>query len=122
MRSCILVVFSEQSAIKQEEETKEGQDEEEEEKALGPLGLKQEGLGRLSKAQKRRDKKADKEKEREEEIRRQEEENRTGVRQLEQDSIKARLTARGLTIKEVSRGSRRVSGPGWWPGASPSRR
>jgi ATPase subunit of ABC transporter with duplicated ATPase domains len=80
--------------------------EEEEEKALGPLGLKQEKQGgRQSKAQKRRDKKADKEREREEEIRQQEEANRHGVRQLEQEAIKKRLTERGLVIKEVSLGS-----------------
>ena len=50
-------------------------------------------VGRVSKAQKRRDAKARKEKERREEIERQEEENKFGARQVETDAIAARLKA-----------------------------
>ena len=50
-------------------------------------------VGRVSKAQKRRDAKARKEKERREEIERQEEENKFGARQVEADAIAARLKA-----------------------------
>ena len=50
-------------------------------------------VGRVSKAQKRRDAKARKEKERREEIERQEEENKFGARQVESDAIAARLKA-----------------------------
>jgi len=56
---------------------------------------------RISKAQKRRDKKAEKEKERLEDISRQEEENKLGQRHIEAEKIKAILSARGLKIKDI---------------------
>lgn len=56
---------------------------------------------RVSKAQKRRDKKAEKEKERDEDIARQEEENKNGLRHLETEKIKALLASRGLKVKDI---------------------
>ena len=56
---------------------------------------------RVSKAQKRREKKADKEEERRRDIERQEEENLTGARTREQEKIKELLEARGLKLAEV---------------------
>lgn len=56
---------------------------------------------RVSKAQRRRDKKVQKEKDRLAEIERQDELNQTGARQVEIDKLAALLKARGLTIHEV---------------------
>lgn len=56
---------------------------------------------KVSKAQKRRDKKAEKEKERLEDIDRQEEENKLGQRNIETEKIKAILEARALKIKDI---------------------
>jgi len=56
---------------------------------------------KVSKAQKRRDKKAEKEKERLEDIDRQEEENKLGQRHIETEKIKAILEARALKIKDI---------------------
>jgi len=56
---------------------------------------------RVSKAQKRRDKKAEKERERQREIEAQEEENRYGARNREAEMIRSILEARRLAIKEV---------------------
>ena len=56
---------------------------------------------KVSKAQKRRDKKAEKEKERLLEIEKQEEENKNGMRHLETEKIKALLKARSLKIKDI---------------------
>ena len=56
---------------------------------------------RVSKAQKRRERKAEREREREAEIEHQEEENRAGQRAVEQQQIRVRLEARGLTMREV---------------------
>jgi len=56
---------------------------------------------RVSKAQKRRDKKTEKEKGRLEDIARQEEENKLGQRHLETEKIKAILSDRGLKIKDI---------------------
>ena len=46
--------------------------------------------------------KAEKERERAADIARQEEENKVGARQVEHVAIMARLTARGLTLHQVS--------------------
>ena len=56
---------------------------------------------RVSKAQKRRDKKAEKEKQRLLDIEKQEEENLTGQRNLEQEAISKLLDSRGLSLHEV---------------------
>jgi len=69
--------------------------------ALGPLPIKEE-YSRVSKAQKRREKKALKEKERLEEIENQEELNKSGPRLLEQEAIKQKLTERKLKLKEIA--------------------
>ena len=53
---------------------------------------------RVSKAQKRRDKKAEKEKQRLLDIEKQEEENLTGKRNLEQEAISKILESRGLSL------------------------
>jgi len=57
--------------------------------------------GRVSKAQKRRDKKAEKEKQRLIDIEKQEEENKNGIRHLEQEKIKSLLDKRDLKLAEV---------------------
>jgi len=57
--------------------------------------------GRVSKAQKRRDKKAAKEKQRLLDIEKQEEENKNGIRHLEQEKIKSLLDSRNLKLKEI---------------------
>jgi len=56
---------------------------------------------RVSKAQKRRDKKAEKEVKRREEIEAQEQENLLGARNLEQERIQEVLARRGLKLHEV---------------------
>jgi len=56
---------------------------------------------RISKAQKRREKKAAKEKERINEIERQEEENQHGARNIEAAKIKEILESRGLLLQEI---------------------
>jgi len=56
---------------------------------------------RVSKAQKRRDKKAEKDKQRLLEIEKQEEENKNGARHLEQEKIKAILDKRGFSLSEI---------------------
>jgi len=56
---------------------------------------------RVSKAQKRRDKKAEKDKQRLIEIERQEEENKNGIRHLEQEKIKSLLEKRSLKLAEI---------------------
>jgi len=56
---------------------------------------------RISKAQKRREKKAAKEKERINEIERQEEENQHGARNVEAAKIKEILESRGLLLQEI---------------------
>ena len=67
-------------------------------------GLDDEEVGdRVSKAQKRREKKAAKEKQRREEIEAQDELNLTGSRQMEIDAIKALLTKRNLAVHTVRR-------------------
>jgi len=64
--------------------------------------LKQSNDGqRVSKAQKRRDKKAEKEVKRREEIEAQEQENLLGARNLEQERIQGLLAGRGLKLHEV---------------------
>lgn len=72
--------------------------EEEAEEEAGEGGPRQ---PRVSKAQKRRDKKAAKEKERQLEIERQEEENKHGARNLEAERIKSILQQRDLALQEV---------------------
>jgi len=57
---------------------------------------------RVSKAQKRRDKKAEKDKQRLLDIEKQEEENKNGVRNLEQEKIKSLLEKRSLKLAEIS--------------------
>lgn len=59
------------------------------------------GNQRISKAQKRRDKKAAKEQERLKEIEKQEEENKYGNRNREAEKIKSILNSRNLVIKEI---------------------
>lgn len=59
------------------------------------------GGERVSKAQKRRDKKAVKEKERIDEIEKQEEENQHGARNLEAAKIKELLESRNLLLEEI---------------------
>ena len=59
------------------------------------------GGERVSKAQKRRDKKAQKDKERLIEIAQQEEQNKFGVRQIETDKINAVLIARNLGLVTI---------------------
>ena len=56
---------------------------------------------RVSKAQKRRDKKAEKDKQRLLDIERQEEENKNGIRHLEQEKIKSLLEKRSLKLAEI---------------------
>ena len=56
---------------------------------------------RVSKAQKRRDKKAEKDKQRLLDIEKQEEENLNGLRHLEQETITKLLDSRGLSLHEV---------------------
>merc|ERR1719427_1401554 len=56
---------------------------------------------RVSKAQKRRDKKAEKEKQRLVDIEKQEEENKNGIRHLEQETIKSLLDKRDLKLAVV---------------------
>ncbi|XP_063234009.1 deubiquitinase OTUD6B [Bacillus rossius redtenbacheri] len=56
---------------------------------------------RVSKARKRRDRKAVKEREREQLIMAQEEENKTGARNTEMQTIKRLLRARGLAVHEI---------------------
>ena len=56
---------------------------------------------RVSKAQKRRDKKTEREKQRLEDIERQEAENLSGQRHLEQEAITRLLEARGLTLHQI---------------------
>lgn len=56
---------------------------------------------RVSKAQKRRDKKNEKEKQRLEDIDKQEEENKNGIRHLEQEKIKSLLEGRNLKLAEI---------------------
>lgn len=68
---------------------------------MSQLETNDEPKGRISKAQRRRDKKAIKEKERNEEIEAQEVENLQGVRHLETLKIKSILKERGLSIVEV---------------------
>jgi len=67
---------------------------------LGPLPIKEEYV-RLTKAQKRREKKASKEKERQEEIEKQEEINKSGPRALEAQSIQQKLVEKRLKSKEI---------------------
>jgi len=69
--------------------------------ALGPLPMKEGNTNNVSKAQKRRDKKAAKEKERLEEIEKQEELNRSGPRVQEQESIRTKLVERQLKLKDI---------------------
>ena len=59
------------------------------------------GEKKVSKAQKRRDKKAEKEKERLEDISKQEEENKLGQRHIETEKIKEILSSRGLKVKDI---------------------
>merc|ERR1719382_1499422 len=59
------------------------------------------GGQRVSKAQKRRDKKAEKEVKRREEIEAQEAENLLGARNVEQERIQGLLARRGLKLHEV---------------------
>jgi len=56
---------------------------------------------RVSKAQKRRDKKNEKDKQRLEDIDKQEEENKNGIRHLEQEKIKSLLEGRNLKLAEI---------------------
>jgi len=56
---------------------------------------------RVSKAQKRREKKAEKDKQRLLEIEKQEEENKNGIRHLEQEKIKSLLSKRSLKLAEI---------------------
>jgi len=56
---------------------------------------------RVSKAQKRRDKKAEKDKQRLIDIEKQDEENKNGIRHLEQEKIKALLEKRSLRLAEI---------------------
>jgi len=56
---------------------------------------------RVSKAQKRRDKKTEKDKQRLEDIDKQEEENKNGIRHLEQEKIKSLLEGRNLKLAEI---------------------
>ena len=56
---------------------------------------------RVSKAQKRREKKAEKDKQRLIEIEKQEEENKNGIRNLEQGKIMSILKERSLTLTEI---------------------
>jgi len=56
---------------------------------------------KVSKAQKRRDKKAEKERERDKQIAEQEEANLLGARNVEAEKIKSTLKARGLAIYEI---------------------
>ena len=55
----------------------------------------------MSKAQKRRDKKAEKEQQRLEDIEKQEEENKNGLRHLETEKIKSILGSKGLQIYDI---------------------
>ena len=55
----------------------------------------------MSKAQKRRDKKAEKEQQRLEDIEKQEEENKNGLRHLETEKIKSILSSKGLKIYDI---------------------
>jgi len=77
-------------------ETKDEQNDSEEETELTSSSGQ-----RVSKAQKRRDKKAAKEKERLKEIEIQEEENKHGSRNREAEKIKSILNSRKLIIKEI---------------------
>jgi len=84
-------LVSENGEIKVEHDNEKEEDE----------GEDKPGEQRISKAQKRRDKKAAKEKERQREIEAQEEENRYGARNREAEQIKTILNSRNLVIKEV---------------------
>lgn len=74
------------------EEEKPVKNEEDEEKPV---------VQKLSKAQKRRDKKAEKEKERDQLIKESEEENKNGIRMLEQKALNKILKSRGLVSHTV---------------------
>jgi len=75
-------------------------DDEDEETPLGPLPIKHESI-KMSKAQKRRDKKSAKERDRIQEIERQEEQNKIGPRAIEQQSIRTKLDNKNFKIKEI---------------------
>ena len=62
----------------------------------------EEKVERVSKAQKRRDKKAEKEKQRLIDIEKQDEENLTGLRNMEQEAINKLLETRGLSLHEIA--------------------
>jgi len=75
--------------------------EDENDRPLGPLPIKDGSDLRISKAQKRRDKKSAKDRQREDEIQKQEELNKLGPRFKEQQAIKEKLEGKKLKLKEI---------------------
>jgi len=92
-----------QNTIVESLESSEVPDEvDEDDKPLGPLPVKDGNVVRISRAQKRRDKKSTKEKLRLEEIEKQEELNKDGPRMKEQQAIKEKLTKMNLKLVEIA--------------------